>query len=50
MDILKWGCLLEVELRVASYERGKEAQKCFPASVCVTGKQSEAQQGATAGL
>lgn len=50
MDILKRGCLLEVELRVASYERGERAQKCFPMSVCVTGKKGEAQQGAMAGL
>lgn len=50
MDILKWGCLLEVELRVASYKRGEKAQKYFPVSLCVTGPKDEAQQVAVTGL
>lgn len=50
MDVLKQRCLLEVELRVASEERGEKAQKCFPVSICVAGKKGEAQQGAVAGL
>lgn len=36
---------LEIEPRVASYERGQKAQKYFPVSICVTGWTDEAQQG-----
>lgn len=50
MDILKWGCLLKAELRVASCERGEKAQKYFPVSVCVTRQKDEAQQVTVAGL
>lgn len=49
MDILKWECILEVELRVASYKRGEKAQRNFPVSICVTEKKDEAQQIAAAG-
>lgn len=49
LDIWNLECLLEVELRVASCERGERAQMYFPVSVCVTGKKGEAQQGAVAG-
>ena len=49
VDILKWGCLVEVGLRVASHERGEKAWKCFPVSVWVTGKKGEAQRRAVAG-
>lgn len=38
MDILKWECLLEVELRVASYEHREKAQKYFSCLYVLLGR------------
>lgn len=49
LDILKWGCLLGVELRVASGECGEKAQTYFLVFIRVTWERGEAQQGAGGG-
>lgn len=43
MEILKWGSISEVELRVASHKHGEKAQSNFPVSICTAGKRDEAQ-------
>lgn len=49
MEILKWGSILEVELRVASHKHGEKAQSNFPVSICTAGKRDEAQREAGTG-
>lgn len=49
MEVLKWGSILEVELRVASHKHGEKAQSNFPVSICTAGKRDEAQREAGTG-
>lgn len=49
LDILKWGSLLEVELRVASHKHGEKSQSNFAVSICTAGKRDEAQREAGTG-
>lgn len=49
LEILKWGSILEVELRVASHKHGEKAQSDFAVSVCTAGKRDEARREAETG-